>query len=380
MIDAPGPWGTGPFTLVEGYSSISTPSCAIQRVRPEFVARTWLIAAEDRSDRVVLEANRDHWNAAPHAALERVVFRNDLAPSRGARRRLRPATARSTSSPRSRRPTPQRCEASEHARLVTIDANRVLVGVFNRHPATWTLDDRRHARGAQPRGRPPPLIAEEASAATPSRSPPLTPDVVRRLPRRASSPAAAIADRARALLGEARLARRAGRSDRGRRVARGHRADRSPTTSDALGIGRRDDRRARRAGCSPGPGRWSRRSSPPPWDILLNAWFDLYLGRAARRRAPGVLRPRRRLPRRPGDPRLRRALGRDDRPVDGPAVARARRADRPLLLRAGHGAVPVRAAGALRGQPARRASRPTGRRSSWRTPRSTAEHWSRRDD
>ena len=34
MIDAPGPWGTGPYTLVEGHSSIET-VMAVQRVRPK---------------------------------------------------------------------------------------------------------------------------------------------------------------------------------------------------------------------------------------------------------------------------------------------------------------------------------------------------------
>ena len=29
MIDAPGPWGTGPFTLVEGYSSLDNDRVAI---------------------------------------------------------------------------------------------------------------------------------------------------------------------------------------------------------------------------------------------------------------------------------------------------------------------------------------------------------------
>ena len=51
---------------------------AIQRVRPAFVA-TNLITTEDRAARVVLEANRGH-NTPRTARLERVVFRNDLAP------------------------------------------------------------------------------------------------------------------------------------------------------------------------------------------------------------------------------------------------------------------------------------------------------------
>ena len=51
---------------------------AIQRVRPAFVA-TSLIVGENRTPRVVLEANRDH-NSPRTARLERVVFVNDLTP------------------------------------------------------------------------------------------------------------------------------------------------------------------------------------------------------------------------------------------------------------------------------------------------------------
>jgi ABC-type transport system substrate-binding protein len=103
---------------------------AIQRVRPEFVA-TNLITTEDRAARVVLEANRDH-NTPRTARLERVVFRNDLTPQQALEAvcdregevdivtEVSPADA-------------QRVEASGHARLVTIDANRLLVGIFN----TW---------------------------------------------------------------------------------------------------------------------------------------------------------------------------------------------------------------------------------------------------
>jgi hypothetical protein len=107
---------------------------AIQRVRPEFVA-TNLITTEDRAARVVLEANRDH-NTPRTARLERVVFRNDLTPQQALEAvcdregevdivtELSPADA-------------QRVEASGHARLVTIDANRLLVGIFN----TWASND-----------------------------------------------------------------------------------------------------------------------------------------------------------------------------------------------------------------------------------------------
>ena len=51
---------------------------AIQRVRPDFVA-TNVITAEDRTDRVVLEANTDH-NTDRTARLQKVVFINDTTP------------------------------------------------------------------------------------------------------------------------------------------------------------------------------------------------------------------------------------------------------------------------------------------------------------
>ena len=53
MIDAPGPWGTGPFTLAEGYSSLDTEKATISR---EPFAATWL-QREDRTPRVRLVAN-----------------------------------------------------------------------------------------------------------------------------------------------------------------------------------------------------------------------------------------------------------------------------------------------------------------------------------
>jgi ABC-type transport system substrate-binding protein len=139
VIDQPGPWGTGPFTLAEGYSSISTRNAIM---RPDPYACTWLIESEDRSDRLVLEANRSHWNVERGPRLERVVFRNNLSPAEALElcistegevdivTEVSPADA-------------ERVLASEHANLVRCDANRVLVGIFNRHPSDVPLDDRR---------------------------------------------------------------------------------------------------------------------------------------------------------------------------------------------------------------------------------------------
>jgi peptide/nickel transport system substrate-binding protein len=56
VIDGAGPWGTGPYKLVEGFS---TP--------------------EKRSDRVVLEANLDYWDPNQFPRLKRIVFDNTLS-------------------------------------------------------------------------------------------------------------------------------------------------------------------------------------------------------------------------------------------------------------------------------------------------------------
>ena len=129
MIDEPGPWGTGPFTLVQGASSITTRP-AIMNAAP-FRASS-IIESEQRDPQVVLEANLDHWNrAARGPRIERAVFRNDLTPDEALRlvcdtegevdivTEVSPADA-------------QRVLDSAHARLVVSDANRVLVGILNR--------------------------------------------------------------------------------------------------------------------------------------------------------------------------------------------------------------------------------------------------------
>ncbi|MGH2580664.1 MAG: ABC transporter substrate-binding protein [Actinomycetota bacterium] len=139
MIDQPGPWGTGPFVLTEGYSSMHT-RCAI--MRPDPFTCAWLIEEEDRSDRVVLEAYRNHWNTERGPRLERVVFRSDLSPAEALDlcistegevdivTEVSPADA-------------DRVITSDHAELVRADANRVLVGIINRYPSDVPLSDRR---------------------------------------------------------------------------------------------------------------------------------------------------------------------------------------------------------------------------------------------
>ena len=79
---------------------------------------------------MVLEANHDHWNSQRGPRLERVVFRNDLPPADALElicggegevdivTEVSPADA-------------QRVIASEHAKLVRVDAMRVLAGIVN---------------------------------------------------------------------------------------------------------------------------------------------------------------------------------------------------------------------------------------------------------
>ena len=56
MLDSAGPWGTGPYKIVEGFSTL-----------------------EKRSDRIVLEANTDYWDRQRLPQLQRIVFDNTLS-------------------------------------------------------------------------------------------------------------------------------------------------------------------------------------------------------------------------------------------------------------------------------------------------------------
>jgi len=56
VIEGAGPWGTGPYKLVEG---VMTP--------------------KQRSDRVILEANTDHWNPDRFPKLRRIIYDNTLS-------------------------------------------------------------------------------------------------------------------------------------------------------------------------------------------------------------------------------------------------------------------------------------------------------------
>jgi ABC-type transport system substrate-binding protein len=110
------------------------------RVNP--FASAGIIESEDRSPRLVLESNRSHWNIERGPRLERAIFRNDLSPAEALElcistegemdivTEVSPADA-------------ARVIASEHAKLVVCDANRVLVGIINRYPSDVPLHDKR---------------------------------------------------------------------------------------------------------------------------------------------------------------------------------------------------------------------------------------------
>jgi len=137
VIDAPGPWGSGPFTLVEGYSSLENEVAMIDD-RP--LAGVWLDTNQPRTDRLVLEANTDHWNKERGPRLERVVFRNNVPPDRALElvcdtegeidivTEVDPSDA-------------ERVQNSEHARLHAVDAMRVVTGVINRFTDDVPLKD-----------------------------------------------------------------------------------------------------------------------------------------------------------------------------------------------------------------------------------------------
>lgn len=137
MIDAPGPWGSGPFTLAEGHSSLEN---EIAIIGHDPLNCVWLDTDQPRTDRLVLEANPDHWNIERGPRLERVVFRNDVPHDRALElicdtegeidivTEVDPSDA-------------ERVQSSEHARLEAVDAMRIVTGVINRFADDVPLGD-----------------------------------------------------------------------------------------------------------------------------------------------------------------------------------------------------------------------------------------------
>ncbi len=91
----------------------------------------WLDTAQPRTDRLVLEANTDHWNRERGPRLERVVYRNDLAPDR-ALELVCDTEGEVDIVSEVAAPDAQRVEDSEHAQIEAVDAMRIISGVINR--------------------------------------------------------------------------------------------------------------------------------------------------------------------------------------------------------------------------------------------------------
>ena len=93
---------------------------------------TWLFTDFPRTDRVVLEANTDHWNRERGPRLEKVVYVNDIAPDEALEKVCDTEGEIDIVSEVSPEDA-QRVVDSEHANLVTIDALRVVSGLINRN-------------------------------------------------------------------------------------------------------------------------------------------------------------------------------------------------------------------------------------------------------
>jgi peptide/nickel transport system substrate-binding protein len=268
VIDAPGPWGSGPFTLAEGYSSLEV---EIGLISADPFACVWLPTATPRSDRVVLEANPDHWNAERGPRLERVVFRNDISPAEALDlvcdtegevdivTEVSPADAR-------------RVEGSEHARLASVDAMRLVCGVINRGAEDVPLGDVRVRKAlnlAVDREK----LIEEAYAGYAHPVSALTPPYAGGLPE-GQEPYPHDPDRARRLLEEAgwpeeralRLAATTDVENAARLLADDFR-DSMGIAVDLMVVPEEGLLAAQRA--------LVEKVLPLPFDVLVHAWFDL---------------------------------------------------------------------------------------------------------
>ena len=265
MIDAPGPWATGPFTLVEGYSRITAESAVIRR---DPFACIWL-QREDRTPIVRLHANPNYWDAKRGPYLREVVFHNDISPERALE--LVCATEGAVDIVTEVPPAQAaRVERSEHAKLVEIDALRIVVGIINRDAEGLPLGDRR-ARLALNHAVERDALIEEALFGRAEPLAGLTPSFVAPMlirPKPYAHDAGRAAELWREALGDAPVRPlRIAAPDELELLARWVAAD----ITDALGVeteitiyrGVEEKLESRR--------RLAERDLPRPWDILLHA-------------------------------------------------------------------------------------------------------------
>jgi ABC-type transport system substrate-binding protein len=139
VLDGPGAWGTGPFLLTMGYSSLDNEEAVICR-RP--FASTWLPLKEDRSSGVRLEANPNYGDIRRGPHVQEVLFRNDIPPDRA----LELVCDTEGEVDLVTEVPPDKAsevESSRYAKLVCIEAFRVVAGVINRTAEGLPLADRR---------------------------------------------------------------------------------------------------------------------------------------------------------------------------------------------------------------------------------------------
>jgi peptide/nickel transport system substrate-binding protein len=240
-------------------------------MRADPFACSWLIEGEDRSERLVLEANRNHWNIERGPHLERVILRNNLSPAEALElcistegeidivTEVSPADA-------------QRVLASQYANLVACDANRVLVGIINRYSLDVPLHDRRTRKALNLAVNRQKIITEGLGGyANPLCA--LTPSWCGGFPPGAE-PYAHDPEQAKKLMGEAgwpagrnlRIASPAPLAGIAQLVA----AD----VGAALGIGV-DVIVVPEEKLLAGSRALVEKKLPPPWDVLIFGWFDL---------------------------------------------------------------------------------------------------------
>jgi peptide/nickel transport system substrate-binding protein len=231
----------------------------------------WLPTGQPRSQQVVLQANPDHWNVERGPRLERVVFRNDLPPAQALEL---VCTTEGEVDVVTEVPATQarRVSDSEHAKLVRVDAMRVLVGVINRDAEGAPLHDVRARRAlnlAVDRNR----LIQQAFAGYAYPLAGLTPHYAAGVPK-GQQPYPYDADQARQLLAEARWP--AGRALRlaapaelegvARSLADGY--TRSLGVEVDLMIIPPDQLLAAQHALI-------EKVLPLPFDVLVHAWFDL---------------------------------------------------------------------------------------------------------
>ena len=241
----------------------------MQRANP--FACTWLIESEDRTPELVLEANPTYWDRSRGPWVRKVVFRNSLTPAEALERcisgdgevdivtEVSPTDA-------------ERVKSSAFARLEVCDANRVLVGVFNRHEGrdiAFGRDLRRALNFAVDRE----AVIRDGMLGYASNLPALTPPWcaghpagLKALPYDPAAAKRSFANAAWPQGRELRIATPGGFAGIAEIVARNIR--------EALGIpvvvevGSDDSTLAGARGLAEG-------KLVPSWDILLNFWFDI---------------------------------------------------------------------------------------------------------